>query len=227
MKVPFYLQWWAIILGFIVFWPIGILLLILRITRSRRLMLKAGNGIRIVGILILAFFGLLTIGVIVDPEVGLEVFFVFCLFFLLPGLFLYRYGRKLRLESSKTKKYIQLVVNEHLRSVDDIARSLQANPTKVREDLRKLIDQDFLPNATLNHTTDRLEIMIADETIAGQDGEGTEKDNRGKTTTSANVASKTGGPHRPVSVTCPGCGANNIIMGSTGECEYCGSTLTT
>lgn len=225
MKVPFYLQWWAIILGFILFWPIGLALLIWRITRSRKLMLKSGNAIRIIGIIILVFFALVTLGVIVDPEAGFDVFIVFCIFFFLPGFLLYRYGRKLRMESNMTKEYIQLIVNEHYRSVEEIARRRQMNPAQVRDDLNKLIEKNFLPNATLNQQTDRIEFLTAEEPNRGQD---TEETSNASTEAAAtkDVSSTKAPASKPKSVTCSGCGANNMLTAGSGECEYCGTSLT-
>ncbi|MBU9723203.1 MULTISPECIES: hypothetical protein [Bacillaceae] len=220
--MPFYLQWWAIIIGFIVFWPVGIGLLIWRIAKSRKLMLKAGNLIRIVGIIILVFYALLAIASVADPEAGFEVFIFSTIFFFLPGFILYRYGKKLRLESKKTKQYIQWIINEHLRTVDEIARRGQLNPAQVRTDIHQLMEKNFLPNARLNQETDRVEFIIDEEINNEQDRvENSVQNEVAATTETAFTAPK------PRSVSCSGCGANNMVVGDSGECEYCGTALNT
>ena len=76
-----------------------------------------------------------------------------------------------------------------------------------KQDIQKLITKGYLKNAYINEGTRE---VVLQNIIKGQPGD------------MSNAAS---GSVETKIVTCPCCGANNTVIGETGECEYCGSPL--
>ena len=76
-----------------------------------------------------------------------------------------------------------------------------------KQDIQKLITKGYLKNAYINEGTRE---VVLPNIIQGQPSDMAN-------TASSSVETKI--------VTCPCCGANNTVIGETGECEYCGSPL--
>lgn len=198
-------SWPVIILALCVFWPVGIFLLINRVSVDKKSTMKSGkliNGIAIASYCIagIGFFACLSDGF------GTEDI-TMILFFGIAGFALQKVSRKIKREADDVKKYLSIIVNGNEKQIDAIAASMGKAYDVTKEDIQKMINKGYLKNAYINEGT--REIILPNNNIQEQNGTvGNDADN---------TATKI--------VACPCCGANNTIVGDLGECEYCGSPL--
>lgn len=205
------LPWWlslpVIVIITIIFWPVGIFLIWKRIDLDKKTALFSGAVITAVGwgSLAIAIIGLLasSVGGFEREDI------VFILFFIIAGIALILLGRSTRKNAIKFKKYISIVINQQITSIDNIASVMSTNYDVCKKQLHKMIDKGYFNGAYIDE--------FAREIVLPKQYE--------------NVSSKSSMNNTPQSqeiqvVACRGCGANNkIAKGSVGECEFCGSPL--
>lgn len=135
------------------------------------------------------------------------VVLVFCLLVGYPGYrFLVLKGIKgIRLRN-RVRSYLNLIVNQGKRSLDNIAADLKRSDIqKVMEEVQEVIELGFLPGMKLDQATRTIDAALSasrkDELATGQD-------------------------NKKVSFSCKPCGANNTVSiprrKTVAECEYCG-----
>ena len=196
-------SWPVIILALCIFWPVGIFLIIKRVSIDKKAAIAiGGRGVQGVGIALVIFGALAFIGCASDPEAADATVLAF--FFMVGGIVLIVKSKKLKREADEIKSYLSIIVNGGVRGIDAIASSMGKSYDTAKSDIQKLISKGYLKNAYINEGT--REIVLPTNNIQAQTGAVTN-----------NVA--------PKIVACPCCGANNTIVGVMGECEYCGSPL--
>ena len=199
-----YQSWWSnppwllVIISF-AFWPLGLLLLIRKVTVDRRLSLIMGPLLKASGYGIAGFFTLLAIPMpFAADSIGAGIFAcIVMLAFAALGIALISFGRKVDQAAIRRKILLDIIVNQNCLSIDDLAQNLgEGNVMSLMSEVQSLVDSRFLPNMTLDT-------------------------NARKLLRSSNPASKANAGSGPVSTfKCRCCGANN--SGVT-VCEYCGS----
>lgn len=215
-KISAWYSWPVIILTLIVFWPIGVFLLIKRLSVDKQTAMTAGKIINGLGIAsyVIAGVGLFSV-ISYGPE---EDDFIYILFFAVAGYVLRRVAKKTKKEAEEVKKYLAIIINGNIRQLDAIAAASGKPYDTVVKDVQKLIDRGFLKDAFLNTNT-REVILNNAYTYAPEQISGT-------TGASTNTATNTPAPElAPKVITCSCCGANNMIIGKIGECEYCGAPI--
>ncbi len=185
-------SWPVIIVLLFLFWPIGLYLLYKKAQSDKKTALTASKILNLLGTLFIVV-GIVTLLVIVG------------IFYLILGILLKRFAKKLLTSADNVKKYLAIVVNGNVRQLDNISATVGKPYDAVKKDLQQLIDDGYFKNAYINEST--REIVLAQPAAA----------------TNVNVGGGVGVSTRIVS--CPCCGANNTVMGAAGECEYCGSPL--
>lgn len=205
-KISGWYSWPVIILALCVFWPVGIFLIIKRVSVDKKAAMGAGKLIGGIGIASYCIAGL---GFIVclsegfgSDDIGM------ILFFGIAGFALQKVSRKIKREAEDVKKYLSVIVNGNERQIDAIASSMGKSYDVTKNDIQKLINKGYLKNAYINEGI--REIVLPSDSIQ-------EQVDATINSTANNVTTKI--------VTCPCCGANNTITGNIGECEYCGSPL--
>lgn len=205
-KISGWYSWPVIILALCVFWPVGIFLIIKRVSVDKKAAMVAGKLIGGIGIASYCIAGL---GFIVclsegfgSDDIGM------ILFFGIAGFALQKVSRKIKREAEDVKKYLSVIVNGNERQIDAIASSMGKSYDVTKNDIQKLINKGYLKNAYINEGI--REIVLPSDSIQ-------EQVDATINSTANNVTTKI--------VTCPCCGANNTITGNIGECEYCGSPL--
>ena len=190
------IPWGVIVLFLIVFWPIGLALLVIRLASDRASTLKDGSTV----IKIAVFLIILAIIFLAAGVTAWGVILIIgaaCLIF---------YSRKMKITGEKYKRYIGIVVNHNMSSIDQIASAMPVPYDEAVADLEKMVKLGFFPNAYIN--LDARELVLPKQNVqpaAGQPG-----------VIPPQVSVKT----------CTSCGANNsIIAGHVSACEYCGSPL--
>lgn len=205
-------SWPVIIIALACFWPAGIVLIIKRLSLDKQTAMGSGKLIRGLGIgaiciAVLGFFVCISDGF--DSSSVMVI-----LFFGVAGYFLLKLSKKTRKEAEDIKQYLSIIVNGNVRQLDVIASSVNKKYDVVRNDIKKMIDKGYLKNAYINEGA--RELVFATPAVPPQAA-------APQVASTRTVASPA--PAQPRIVTCSCCGANNTIVGSIGECEYCGAPL--
>jgi len=153
------------------------------------------------------FFGLILLALAVN-RAPLNVGFI-----IVSGLFfgcsyLFSFGLKNKKLAGKVRKYIPLIVNENITSIDTIGSSLKVTSTEVAiNEIDNLIQLGFLPGFVI----DRANRLVARPQAQEQQRQQTQQINQTSTKSEIKVFS------------CRACGANNAVMpiGGVARCEYC------
>lgn len=215
-KIKGLYSWPVIILALIIFWPVGLFLIIRRFSIDKKAAISAGSkGLKGLGIGLAIFGALGFIGCVSDPETtgGAVVAF----FFIIGGIALVRKAKKLSKEAESTKQYLAIIVNGNVRQLDSIAAATGKPYDVVKAEIQKMIKNGYLQNAYINENTREVVLPVATPaTPATPAAPGF-----------TNLLQYTAAPTQPQSriVSCPCCGANNTIYGAGAECEYCGSPI--
>lgn len=172
----------------------------------------------ILGILILGFFGLGTIGGLTDEELGSDTaFLVTMIIFDLIGVLLIVLSRLRHKLIKNFKKYVSLLSNDPSGSIANLAVALGTSEATVNSNLEKMIKKKYFSNAYIDKAQNR--IVLPNHVAAPAEA----------VNTSANAAPSapvsTGAPEM-TTVICKGCGGvNTVPKGGVAECEYCGSGI--
>lgn len=127
------------------------------------------------------------------------------------GLVLRMIAKKMMGGPVRTRQYLSLIVDGNVRQIANIAAATKRPSETVRRDIQKLIQDGYLKNAYIDNVSQKVVIKYV-----APDGEYSSNSSK-STVDEQGAAART--------VTCPCCGANNTIVGRTGECEYCGSPI--
>lgn len=206
-KVSFWYSWPVIILALCFFWPVGVFLIIKRVSTDRKTAMSAG---KLIGGLGIASYCIAALGLLVcisDGFAGEDV--VMILFFGAAGFALRKVAKKIKTEAENVKQYLSIIVNGNVRQLDTIASTTGKSYDVVHKDVKKMIDKGYLKNAYIDEGM--REVVLPNSGTATQ--------------SNVNVAATNAAPVQSKIVACPCCGANNTIYGDMGECEYCGSPL--
>lgn len=250
LQVPWYLSWPFIVVSMI-FWPLGVLLLVMRLARDRHASISTGRILKVVGIVIMLIFAIGGYGYYQEQQnlygdtLGREGEFVvgLAITFTLLGFILWRFGNKLVYRGKMVREYLDVIVNKRFFEIDEIARIVSKRPDKVASEVGFLIRTGYLPDAYLNEGAKRVVVpaverhlaMEADLQRRGQGDRTEESGTQERTRDDAPLMDHGGVQQRtepsapppvPRLVTCRSCGANNIVTpGHPRECEFCGSLI--
>lgn len=204
---PWYYSWPVIIIAFLIFWPLGIALIILRSKGSKQSIFMGTTDKKkyyILG-LILIIFGIYSL---------IKKSFLIGIFAILGGLFVGYYATSLAKRSARNRKYIDMIVNHHESSIDRIASVVGLPYNKCLSELNQMISLGVLKNANIDTNTHT--IRIETPAIEQQQGGGF---------MNSLLGSDNGGAEM-VTASCPGCGAKVVLRkGSTITCEYCDAPI--
>ncbi len=205
-NVGFWCSWPVIIIALIAFWPVGVFLIIRRVTKDRKTAMGAGKLIGWLGIASYCMAALMLIACLGDGFTGDDI--AATLFFVAAGVALRVVAKKIKGNAENVKNYLAVIVNGDMRQLDSIAASTGKSYEVVHADISKMIDQGYFKNAYIDESL--RELVLPETTPAPQSSM-----NSGASQTQNNAKI----------VVCPCCGANNTIYGNVGECEYCATPL--
>lgn len=212
----FWTSWPVIILAFIFFWPVGLALIIRKFSVDRKAAISTGGkGIKVFGIVLIVIASVGVLGFLSSAaEYGVQSTdiapLVMLLFFAAGGVALLRKANKIKKEAEDIKQYLSMIVNGNVRNLDAIASTTGKSYNVVHKDIKNMIDKGYLKNAYIDEGMREVVLPNANP-VASQNN--------------ATAATVNAAPVQTKIVACPCCGANNTIVGNTGECEYCGSPL--
>lgn len=205
-QLPWYCQWWAIVVAFIVFWPAGIALFILRNNQSKQSIFLGTTDKKKY---ILIGVGLILIGIFyMMRHHGWLGFFM-----VVGGVALIICAERFKIKSERNRRYIELIVNQGETSLDKIASMCNVQYDVAVKEINYLISMRVLKNARLDNMMRTIEIAKVVSTVINSNN----VINQGSPSMSAS-------PRQVVNVTCTckGCGAKMVLpKGTTALCEYC------
>jgi hypothetical protein len=141
--MPLYLRWSSIVLALVIFWPLGLWLLGVRIGRDKLARLKAGQWLVNAGLSFLLFGGLVLLNALVgsedDPGGRAVSMAISIMLGFVPGLILVWKGRSLRAQGRQIRQYVELLINQESSSLSAISASLNIGPDLVSSQLARLI----------------------------------------------------------------------------------------
>jgi len=198
------ISWGWIIFWFIVFWPIGIVLLIVQQKNYKSATLKSYKGVMVTSYILMGV-GVVQFIMAISGEP--EMFFPFVLFGG-GGIVTFLYARKSQKKGEHYRKYINAIVNQNQTLIDSISASVGIPYNTVVIELQKMIREGYLPGAHVD-VSQRKVIL------------------KNMTQQWAQPSTAFIDQHPQVAVvSCPGCSANNkVFAGQTAVCEYCGTFL--
>ena len=210
-------SWPVIIFATILFWPVGLFLLITRVAKDKKTTLISSKIFKLleIAMFVMAGFFALCFAICLtdlsDPSNKdiFPMFIGFTLIFVIGGLALRKQAKKTEAKAKKVKQYLAVVINGNARKLDNIASTVCKPYDVVKDDISKMISDGYFKNAFIDEGTR--------EIVLPQDRKSVIVEENAEVIVQEKVAVKT--------VSCPCCGANNTISGNTGVCEYCDSPL--
>lgn len=204
---------WVILIGFILFFPVGFYLLYRRLTCDKTDLMQRSRIQRNYAIGICAFGAFMFLGCF-SPGV--------IIFTAIPTFLLLWNSRKSKANAIKYAQYLAQIGEHSITKIDIIAQMTALPPNDVNKDLQKMIQIGFFPGAYIDASRNELVLPGRVNNLQQAGSPFIAAPSSGP------IFSSTVGTAAPaiVTVTCGNCGAaNTITTGTACHCEYCGSPL--
>lgn len=197
-------SWGAITLWLIFFFPVGIFLIIKKVTNEKFSYIKNGKALKNLGIVLICFGAIYLIMSITDDVAMLTAFFIFGGL----GVLSFVKGNQYIKKGNKYNRYVS-IINANNTLIDNIAAAYPTSFEQATEDIQSMLDDGYFMNSYID--LNRRELIMPQRSVSVNV---TVNQNTTRTET------------QPTSVKCKNCGATNMLVPSTvNECEYCGSPL--
>lgn len=249
-KISWLLSWPVIILA-LVFWPLAALLFFLRLRKDRKLAFFVGKSTQIFGNCVGILFLICAVGYFFTAETDisdrLAGAFVFAIILALPFLIMGKIGKGIVVRGNRIKAYLDLIVNQHILSIPDIAAKIKRTELQVVKDVETMGKRGFFRGLVIDTAHKRLRIpavesqlqyeaMLAREEqmaaspipapVAVAPASGPVTAEEALPSAPAAVSQPVQESQRPQTKSCKCCGANNLIWpGREPVCEFCGSIV--
>lgn len=199
-------SWGIIIVMFILFFPVGIWMLVKKMSDEKYNYLKNGKALKTFGWVLFGFgifYLIMGLAGELKTEDGSSVvggIIIMLVLFCGGGLFMVFKGKQFIKCGAKFSRYVAVVNAGNNTLIDNVAAAYPTTYDKAVSDLQMMIDAGYFLNAYID--LNKRELVIP--------------------TIGSNLTAGV----KPRVVTCPNCGATNtIVSGAANECEYCGSPL--
>ena len=205
-------SWGLILLMLILFFPVGIYMIVKKVTTEKFNYINNGKALKVLGWVLIGL-GIIYI-IPTDSEAGSDtvgsILFGILLFGGLGALSLLK-GFKYEKLGKKYARYVSIVNTTPNTSINAIAAAVPTTYEQAVKDLQSMINSGYFMNTYLD--LNRGELVRAYSNFPQNNYNFT-----------PNTAYK---PNlQRISTKCPSCGApNNIVKGTANECEFCGSPL--
>ena len=233
-------SWFAIIIWFVFFWPIGLYLMIKRLTTDREAAVRRERRTPVLGWFLL-FVGLFFLSSYVGNRVSIA--FLLALFFICGGISSLSASKRGNMEGERFRTYINAIVNHGLTYIRDIADFSQVSEKQVVKDIEKMIRMGYFDHAHIDrkrgeiylyqrHAHVNVDSSVYDEPVTKPYAEpaysmasGSARSDSAYATETSDTSSGRAGTVEKM-IHCRNCGAQNwIVPGVRNLCEYCGSVL--
>ncbi len=202
--------WGWIIFWVIIFWPVGLFLASKKMLTSRSTLMSGKTGaVSVFGWFLVAVGAMaFMLGFPYGSHHGEGIFLFISLVMIVGGASVLRKVSKTKRTAARYKKYIDLVVNQNVRYIDNIAASIEVSYDAAIKDLQDMIDIGCFEDAYIDYGIYEIVLKQAEPVSY----------------TEASTDSRADA--QKIAVRCSGCGANNVVVvGSVSECEYCGRPI--
>ena len=207
------IPWPVILLALVFFFPLGLVLLVLRIRSDRGAALVIGSILAFIGWGGVAFFGLfgcIGFSMAGHEERGPIVAGLGVILFGFSALGFI--GSRLKARGNRVRRFVQLIINQGQTSIAAMAQILgRRDVDGVTRELQAVIDGGYLPGVGIDYQSYTVQRTAPRPAVVFQ------------------PPPLPGSPQRPmpagqVTFTCRACGANNavsVVPGMAPRCEYC------
>lgn len=195
---------YAIIIAFIVFFPVGFVLIYIRLKTRRGSYYAITKELYYSG-LVWFFLGLLYLGLSTQEKDFVSTYLPASIFaFIIPGLIAFYFGYKRNKRMKVYDKYMPYLLSRKKVKIDGLCNSVGIDYDSGIKVLEEMISKGFIEGYISDD-----ELIITRKVIDDQ-----EINNEYEVDKEVKI------------VKCKDCGAKNtVIVGQTAECEYCGSKL--
>lgn len=237
-------SWTVVIIALIVFWPVGIFLLIGKLANDRTANFGGGSGIvKFVGVVLLVFGAFGGFAVFSGDSGAATGGIIMIIIFAIPGFYLIRKSNSIKSKGNVNRQYIELIVNNQVRDVHEIARRMGVSQQTVINDVNSMISRGMLGRARLNLNNGRIEFpKPRPQAHRPQPNQGQRTTQGAYRPSSPHRDVRTGPrptqgrpaprpvednykPFQPKTIRCKACSANNYVESMPAVCEYCGNSL--
>lgn len=212
-------SWPAVVVMFFLFFPVGIWMLMRKVSVERDRAVPNGKGLRIFGgvLLFLAAVELILFAsnsYSVPEGFSVTPVIIVMLLLIYGGFFFARKGTELLSNGERYNRYAAIIGEAPEMLISHIAVVSASDPQRVTEELQGLIDGGWFPGCHVDYEKQKFILDKAVKPVpvypisvsAGNSVEVPEEE-----------------PPAPVTVQCPHCGAISIVVpGEIRNCEYCG-----
>lgn len=173
----------------------------------------------ILGIVIVLFFGLMTVAGLTDEELSSDKAFTVVMVVMdLIGVLLIVLSAIRHQLIKNFKKYVAMLSNDPSGSISNLASALGTEEETVIKNLDKMIKKKYFANAYIDRDQNRL-CFPNREQAPSTDTDSYQGDLNEPPQSAPTAAQMT-------TVVCKGCGGVNAVQkGCVAECEYCGSSI--
>ena len=208
-------SWGIIALMLFLFFPIGIWMLVKKMTDEKFNYIKNGKSLKILAwilIVLAVLYLLMAFTGELETEDGTSVVGSIIMMVVLFGgagaFTLYKAHSYIK-KGTKYNRYVSIINNSNDTLIDTIAAAYPTTYEKAAKDIQAMINDGYFMNAYID--LNRRELMMPQNAVSVH------------TTVNQNP---THIEAQPTSIECKNCGATNtIVPGTVNECEYCGSPL--
>lgn len=172
----------------------------------------------ILGIVIVLFFGLMTVAGLTDEELSADKAFIVVMIVMdLMGVLLIVLSAVRHQLIKNFKKYVALLSNDPTGSISNLASALGTEEETVIKNLDKMIKKKYFANAYIDR--DQNCLCFPNREQAPLTDMAPHQGDRNEPQSAPAAAQMT-------TVVCKGCGGVNAVQkGCVVECEYCGSSI--
>jgi hypothetical protein len=226
----------VIITAIIMFFPLGLVLLLIRFITHYKYNHLRGKDYTLAGHCFMLLFGCISI-IILLATAGTDssgdapaMTIAFFILFGLPGLFFYFLGaRRKKKMNNLYNLYDHLTTTQGVEKFDRLAEITGENVRNVTQDLDYMIRSGRLADATLDMTYQQIRLGHRSAQPEGQTDAAAaiaEQARSQQQAAAGRAAASTSSRPAPVSITCPGCGSTSrVVPGESRDCEFCGNVL--
>ncbi|BBI36753.1 phage holin family protein [Cohnella abietis] len=224
-----------ILLGMVLFFPVGIVLLLVRFVTHYKYNHLRANDYMLVGHAFITFYAFIAFIVMLASETTSDVVALLIVFGILigvPAIIFYIVGaRRKKKMANLYNLYYHLTTAQGIDAIDRIAELTGEKPRNVTQDISYMIVSGRLTDARLDPTAQL--VIMGNRTAKGQEnpnpvGGPATREQIIMTDQVAAARAGAGASSQPAPkmVTCSGCGSSSkVIPGQRQDCEFCGNSL--
>ena len=229
-------SWTVVVIALIVFWPVGLFLLIGKVANDRTVSFGGGSGlVKFVGIILVVFAALgLTTFTSGDASVATGGV-IMIIIFGLPGLWLLKKSKGMKNDGNRNRTYINYIVNNQVHDIAELARRMNVSQDTVIRDVNAMIERGMLGRARLNLNNGKIEFPKPRPRPQERPQEGAQyqrstphRDVRTRPSHNRPAPKPVQNEYeefQPKTIRCKSCSANNFVESLPAQCEYCGTSL--